>query len=248
MKGEHAAMKIFELIKKDKMLPSKIEELVPLSFIGQAAVTFMRQKVKLMDQLKMTDEQRKATLADGQDAGEILLTIEDRIGEIAAAETRANVKAVPIKGPKGALIGSKNKPSGKPPKHERLGMDKTRMKQSQQIFKNRDVVERVKAQAKANDDIPTRTAVISEIKREKALKALKTVKEKQRKEKILKQKKPPSIDKYLNEVQKAMDDSRSKLAVLEGKIQYIESKLNRETFKNSLDALIDIAGRIRKEL
>ena len=43
----------------------KLDTLVPLSFIGQAAVTFYRNKIKLMNQLEVTEEQRKATLQDG---------------------------------------------------------------------------------------------------------------------------------------------------------------------------------------
>jgi hypothetical protein len=81
MKGEEA-VELFALIKQENLLPGKVEELVPLSFIGQAAVSFYRQKIKLMDQLKMTEDQRRATLRDGQDAGEMLLDIEARIGEL----------------------------------------------------------------------------------------------------------------------------------------------------------------------
>ena len=44
-------------------------------------------------------------------------------------------------------------------------MSEQRMQQSQQIAKHPEIVERVKAKAKEADDIPTRTAVISEIYR-----------------------------------------------------------------------------------
>ncbi len=80
-KGEKEAMEIFDIVKSNKMLPTKINELVPLSFIGQTAVTFYRQKIKLMTQLKMTEAQRKATLSDGQDAGE--KPVRDENGPIA---------------------------------------------------------------------------------------------------------------------------------------------------------------------
>ena len=51
------------LVMKEKL--PKLDTLVPLSFIGQAAVTFYRNKIKLMNQLEVTEEQRKATLQDG---------------------------------------------------------------------------------------------------------------------------------------------------------------------------------------
>lgn len=84
-KGEDT-VEIFELVMRQKLLPATMDKLIPLSFIGQKAVNYYRDKIKLMDQLEMTEEQRKATLKDGQQAGELLLDIEGRIGEIALAE------------------------------------------------------------------------------------------------------------------------------------------------------------------
>ncbi len=160
MEGEGEAMEIFELVKRGNMLPTKIDELVPLSFIGQAAVGFYRQKIKLMDQLKMTEKQRKVTLSDGQDAGEMLLDIEARIGELAYEEEKAESLH-----PKGKSGGST--PSGAKPKYERMGLKRNEMSRSQAISNNPAIVARVKKQAKENEDIPTKGQVLSEIKYEK---------------------------------------------------------------------------------
>jgi hypothetical protein len=86
--NEEEAVKVFDLVVKGKMLPATLDKLVPLSFIGSAAVKFYQAKVKLMDQLGMSEVQRKATLADGQDAGEMLLNIEARIGELISSTPR----------------------------------------------------------------------------------------------------------------------------------------------------------------
>lgn len=158
MKGEEA-MEIFKLMKQRGGLPQKLNDLVPLSFIGQAAVSFYRSKIKLMDQLKMTEAQRKATLRDGQDAGEMLLDIETRIGELALKEPAILAPDRPK--------GRGRAPSGQPLKHERIGISEHRMKQSEAISKHPEIVEKVKAQARENEDIPTRTAVITEIKYQK---------------------------------------------------------------------------------
>ncbi len=146
LKGEEA-MELFSIIKQNNLLPKTVDKLMPLSFIGQAAVGFYRSKIKLMDQLNMTEAQRKATLSDGQDAGEMLLDIETRIGELAYKEPRLP----PYKGNK------------QPRKPERLSIPKKRMEQSQAIAKHPEIVEKVKTQAKENEDIPTKTAVLSEI-------------------------------------------------------------------------------------
>jgi hypothetical protein len=157
IKGEEA-VELFSIIKRNNLLPTGIEDLVPLSFIGQAAVSFYRSKIKLMDQLNMTEAQRKATLKDGQEAGEMLLDIEVRIGELAYNEERVKPKHVGQ---------SRVLPSGQPRKPERLGIPVKRMHQSQTIAKHPDIVEKVKAKARENEDIPTRTAVISEINYQK---------------------------------------------------------------------------------
>jgi len=148
------AMELFSLVKAKGVLQTPLQDLRPLAFIGQAAVAFYRQKIKLMNQLNVIEDQRKATLKDGQDAGEMLLDIEARIGELAAKEERA--KPVPLKG-RGAL------PSGAAPKHDRLGLTRKRMSQAEAIAKHPKIVEQVKAEARENEEIPRKTAVLKEI-------------------------------------------------------------------------------------
>ena len=158
MKGEEA-MEIFKLVKARGMLPQKMEDLVPLSFIGQTAVTFYRQMIKGFDQLKMTEEQRKRTLKDGQEAGELLLDIETKIGELATKEKPEFYKGIPKD--RRALQGIVDK-------HKRLSLpSKKRMHQAEAIHKHPEIVEKIKAKARENEDIPTRTAVISQINYEK---------------------------------------------------------------------------------
>ena len=71
--------------------------------------------------------------------GALPVDIVTRIGQIAAAEPKAKAKPFPIKGPDGSLVGSKNKPSGHPPKHERLGLRRKHMKDAKKIAANHDV-------------------------------------------------------------------------------------------------------------
>jgi len=158
MEGEEA-MEMFKIITQNRLLPATSEELVPMSFIGQAAVRFYQTKIKLMDQLGMTEAQRKATLRDGQDAGEMLLDIEARIGELAEKELPARS----IAGGKGG--GSS--PSGEPPKYERLGMTRKKLEHARTIKDNPEIVAKIKAQARENEDIPTKTAVLNAIHYEK---------------------------------------------------------------------------------
>lgn len=174
MKGEKA-MEFFNLVIKNKLLPTKIDELIPLSFIGTQAVKFYRETINNFDTLKISEEQRKATLKNGQQAGDMLLDIELKIGEIAAAENRAETKKL-----KGIGTGKATSlPSGKPPKHKRLGLKSKHMQQAQTLYKDhqeakktgkKSAVDKIRKQAKEADDIPTKTAAIKEIRLQNEIK------------------------------------------------------------------------------
>jgi len=81
--------------------------------------------------------------------------------------------------------GRGTKSSGKPPKSERLGIPERRMHQAQTIAKHPEVVERVKAKARENEDIPTKTAVLSEVKYENEKKRRKEAEGKRKESKAL---------------------------------------------------------------
>ena len=150
---EEDAVKVFDLAVKGKSLPAKMEDLVPLSFIGAAAVKFYQTKVKLMDQLGMTEAQRKATLRDGQDAGEMLLSIEARIGELLESRPRGK-------------FSDPNKNSGHGVKLPD-GVSNDRSHQAQAIHRNPAAVAAVIKEARENEDIPTKTAVLKHIQLER---------------------------------------------------------------------------------
>lgn len=148
------AVEIFGLVVKNNMLPQKLEKLVPMKFIGDAAVKFYCDAVKHMDEIGMTEDQRKATLQDGQDAGELLLEIESRIGELLPTPTVMKDTAVRSK-------------SGKGERSLPEGMTSKRAFHARAIANHPDVVAKIKQEARANEDIPTRTAVLNRINYEK---------------------------------------------------------------------------------
>jgi len=193
--NKEEAVRIFDIVVKEHMLPATLDKLVPLSFMGSAAVKFYQAKVKLMDQLGATEEQRKATLADGQDAGEMLLNIEARIGELVEMEPEAKAQH---KGQRGGA-----RPSGQPPKHERLGVEANRMRHATAIHRNPATVAAIIKEARENEDIPTKTAVLNKIKANKLEATLKSVNQKMkakegRAEKRLPEKFPKAVKEYLD--------------------------------------------------
>ena len=154
--NEEEAVKIFDLVVKGNMLPTTIDKLVPLSFIGSAAVKFYQAKVKLMNQLGMSEAQRKATLADGQDAGEMLLNIEARIGEL--------YESLPAKP---GVRGPDSRAGGKTATIEKAGIDQFKAMRAQTIHRNPAAVAAIIKEARENEDIPTKTAVLNKIRADK---------------------------------------------------------------------------------
>lgn len=163
MKGEEAVIEMFQIIEKNKMLPDRIEDLVPISFIGQAAVSFYRNKLKAIDQLKIAEEQRVATLRDGQEASEMLLDIEARIGELLPSRE----ESLKMGGKRGGIQARRRTGRLESPSPLPEGITHHHASQARKIAENPDVVERVKQEAREKEDIASKTAVLNAISSEK---------------------------------------------------------------------------------
>jgi len=198
------AMEIFDLVIKNKMLPEKIEDLVPLSFIGQTAVSFYREKVALMDRLGLAEDQKRETLRDGQDAGRMLLTIEARIGQLLPDEEEA-----------------RKTHGGKSSGHHRTLPDefgddaqhrKYRARQARTIARHPEAVAQVITEAEENEDIPTKTAVLNKVKADRE----KQLREKYQKE--TKSKKADSTARTTGEALKYLGKLREIVLLLPAKL------------------------------
>ena len=119
---------------------------IALSFTGSATVRHYRDLIEVIDRLGVAESQRKATLRDGQDAGELLLDIEERIGNL-IPDKGENLKDYPRKG------GKTIKPVGSTPTGTPV-LTKKRRSQAKKIAKHPDIVAKIKAQAREKD-IPT---------------------------------------------------------------------------------------------
>jgi len=149
---EGGAMDTFkELISRGpELLDKPIEELLPISFVGAAAVSAYRSWIRKLDSLPMAEEQKRETLRDGQNAGKMLLAIEARIGELL---------------PRGDRAGwIRTEGSTKKATRLNLPIDGKRAHVARQIFNNPDAVAEVIAEAEENGDIPTKTAVLNKVR------------------------------------------------------------------------------------
>ncbi len=145
-------MDIFnELIRYEPgLLEKPIEELVPISFIGSAAIQAYRSIVSKLPNLPMTEEQKKKTLADGQDAGKMLLAIEGRIGELLPAVPNGDRKT--------------DRFQNLAEDAEKTGLTQPQRSNARTIARHPTEVAEVIKEAEENEDIPTKTAVLNKVR------------------------------------------------------------------------------------
>lgn len=141
-------------------LDKPLVDLLPLRFMGELAVNAYRGLIKRLDDLPLAQGEKLAKLKDGQDAGKALLMIETRIGELLKS-----LPIIPIRERSGSFKGTEKKL----PK----GLNWKESYQAQAIASHPQEVAEVIKEAEANEDIPTKTAVLNKIyyKKEKEEKA-----------------------------------------------------------------------------
>jgi len=222
-------MNSFEIALKTNELPTKYEDLVPLSFIGDKGVKFYIEKVKLLKDLGIMNEQLDLTLKDGQQAGECQLEILKRIGF--ASETISISDAQ-----KHSQNPHYNKPRVTSRGHAKanlMGLKNTAQLKNAQAIKNHPgEVQEVIKEAIENDDIPTKTAVLAKIK-------LKNYMEKH----PPKQKKMPDINNAVLDIYNNMNNCYVKLIDI-AKYKSNLSGSSKEMLNDSLANLTKIIKEI----
>lgn len=146
------------LVKVNKDLPSKIEDLSKFILIGREKLTAVRAEIRAIDKLGLAKEVREQKKQEAQELGEALLDAEARIGEM--------LKDLPS--PTGSKIGKRGIEKTLPE-----GITHKQSHYFQTLAENKEIIEQVKAEARENDDIPTRTAVLDKVKEVKKNEAVK---------------------------------------------------------------------------
>jgi DNA modification methylase len=163
-----------ELMNIGNTLPSKIEDLAKFVLIGRDQLNMVRAGIKALDKLDMAKDVREQKKQEAQMLAEALMDAEVRIGEILLAMPKASGKnnqyvQEKVKILSGEEFHSDPKPEPKPieTKQEaatKLGFNKQQVERFQTLAQNKDVVEQVKQEARANDDLATRTAVLQAVR------------------------------------------------------------------------------------
>lgn len=151
-----------DIITVTQHLPDNIQDLSKFVLVGREKLTSVRAEIRAIDKLNLAEEVRSQKREEAQMLSEALLDAEVRIGEL--------LKQIP-KDSGGDRRSSdfKNLTSEKfeKPKLElakELGFDHNQVHRFETLASNKDIVERVKAEARENEDIPTRSRVLQLVK------------------------------------------------------------------------------------
>lgn len=152
-----------ELEIKKEYLPDTVEKLTEFVLVGRQALVAVRARIKAIDTLGLAKEVREQKREEASYLAGALLDAETKIGELLKPYEEHRGR------PNKKLVRTNFLPSG---------ISKQQSYAFQQLAKNKDIVEKVKAEAKENDDLPTRTEVLRLIKekdRNKRMEAERTI-------------------------------------------------------------------------
>lgn len=139
-------------------LPTAIDDLAKFVLIGREKLVSVRAEIRAIDKLNLAEEVRAQKRDEALMLSSALLDAEVRIGELLKEIPRAD------KGNQytGKMVSDTAVANQKPKLEvvKDLGFTPKQANRFETLANNKDIVEQVKAEARENDDIPTRSRVL----------------------------------------------------------------------------------------
>lgn len=151
------------IIIQNQNLPDKIEDLAKFVLVGREKLVSVRAEIRAINKLELAEEVREQKREEAQMLAEALIDAEVRIGDLLKTIPKNNT----FKGNQYKKVNSQQCENTKETKQEvitRLGFNKDQANRFETMASNKDIVEQVKAEARENEDIPTRTRVLQLVK------------------------------------------------------------------------------------
>ena len=143
-------------------LPDNLEDLSKFVLVGREKLVSVRAYIKAINKLELAEDVREQKKEEAQMLGEALLDAETRIGELLQQIPKAQGKRNDV-----TLSHQCEEVRKQETKQEvitRLGFNKDQASRFETLASNKDIVELVKAEARENEDIPTRSRVLQLVK------------------------------------------------------------------------------------
>lgn len=227
------------LILTQQNLPNNLEDLSKFVLVGREKLTAVRAEIRAIDKVQLAEEVREQKKEEAQMLAEALLDAEVRIGDLLKQIPKDNTfKGNQYKEVKSHQCENSKKRETKQEVITRLGFNKDLANRFETLSSNKDVVEQVKAEARENEDIPTRSRV------------LQLVKEKSKQEQFVEN----EFKKIENEtaIQKNIHNAIYKILCTEIQEEYLEvwyEGLDRnylETIEDDLDRAIEQYEKVKR--
>lgn len=152
------------IVIRNQNLPDKIEDLAKFVLVGREKLVSVRAEIRAINKLELAEEVREQKREEAQMLAEALIDAEVRIGDLLKQIPKASGgdrKSIEIKNRSDANF---DKQETKQEVITRLGFNKDQANRFETMASNKDIVEQVKAEARENEDIPTRTRVLQLVK------------------------------------------------------------------------------------
>ena len=145
------------IIEESKcFLPYKIEDLTKFVLVGREKLNSVRSEIRAIDKVGLAKEVREQKREEANYLADALLDAETRLGEL--------LKEIPKASGNYSEINHVDNSTSKQETVKEMGFSNKQVSQFQRLADNKEIVEQVKAEAKENDDLPTRTEVLRRIK------------------------------------------------------------------------------------
>lgn len=149
----------YELAPQMSSLPDTPQELAKFVLVGREKLTAVRAEIRAITKVQLAQEVRDQKMEEARMLSEALLDAEVKLGDMTKAIPKASNGGANQYQAKATVLSQEQKT-----KHEiirDLGFTSKQVERFEKLADNKDLVELAKVQARENDDIPTRSQVLS---------------------------------------------------------------------------------------
>ena len=143
-------------------LPATLPELSKFVLVGREKLVAVRAEIRAIDKVGLAKEVREQKLAEAQDIADAVLDAEVRIGELSTQMPKIQGERTDIKH---FPSGGKKLKKSKRQRLKEIGI--THEERFEALAKHPEAVEQAKAEARENEEIVTRSAVLHKIQEAK---------------------------------------------------------------------------------